>query len=107
MDELTHHRGAVDQARFRDMNQLIKRRVDEFLGSTGNSYLFMCECSLESCEAMITLGEGDYAGVRSGANRFLVLPDHVDPLAERVLERHATFWTIELGRDAGHGAYDR
>jgi hypothetical protein len=44
----------------------------------------------------------EYEHVRSAGDRFLVVPDHIIPDLEQVLEKHSTYWVVEK---LGVGSY--
>jgi hypothetical protein len=48
--------------------------------------LFICECSLDGCADTISLSVNEYEGVRRHPARFAVVPGHIRPTLERVVE---------------------
>src|SRR4051794_15401944 len=76
------------QARRRAFNEQLDR-----LG--GEPLLYRCECGLIGCDAAIRMERQDYASLRSDVRHFGVLPAHVIPEAERVVERHGAWVTVE------------
>jgi hypothetical protein len=51
---------------------------------------------------MVPLSAQEYEHVRSAGDRFLVVPDHIVPDVEQVLEEHSTYWIVEK---LGVGSY--
>src|SRR4051794_12902677 len=76
--------------------QAHRRAVNEQPGRLGGEpLLYRCECGLIGCDAAIRMERRDYASLRSDARRFGVLSAHVIPEAERVVERHGAWVTVE------------
>ncbi|MCW2961805.1 MAG: hypothetical protein JWM25_629 [Thermoleophilia bacterium] len=94
MDDLQRARIVASKARFRAMNERIRSQVDGFDGAV-DTYSLMCECALVNCQDMLELSRGDYDRVRSVISWFVVLPDHMIPPAEKVVEQNERFWIIE------------
>ena len=76
------------QARRRAFNEQLDR-----LG--GEPLLYRCECGLIGCDAAIRMERQDYASLRSDERHFGMLSAHVIPEAERVVERHGAWVTVE------------
>ncbi len=57
--------------------------------------LYFCECADTECTEKIALRQDDYERVRSEPNRFFVLPGHVVPDAETVVESHGDWLVVE------------
>lgn len=94
MDERQQKRIATNESRFRDMNEQVRRAVDQF-EQDGDHYSMMCECALTECADMIELERPEYAHVRSNDAWFVVKPDHVLPAAEVAVEANDRYWIIE------------
>jgi hypothetical protein len=78
--ELQRERAARNQSLFREVNERI-----EDLAAPASFAGFVCECMNETCDEQVPLTLEEYEHIRSGANRFLVLPGHnVDDLEEIV-----------------------
>jgi hypothetical protein len=89
-------RAAKNQALFREVNERVKDINDHFHVLTALSD-WVCECANDDCTERVELTVSEYEHVRRSGERFFVVPreNHVWPEAERVLERHATFWVVE------------
>jgi hypothetical protein len=48
--------------------------------------IFICECCLVPCTATVSLTIEEYEAVRSHPARFVVVPGHVNPVVERVVD---------------------
>ena len=76
------------QARRRAFNEQLDRMGGEPL-------LYRCECGLIGCDAAIRMERQDYASLRSDVRHFGMLSGHVIPEAERVVEHHGAWVTVE------------
>ena len=83
-------RGARVQELCRDLNDTIAKLR---YSSSFNEYV--CECRRKSCLEVIRLSPDDYAEVRSGPDRFVVLAGHVWPAVERVTRETSTYQVVE------------
>ena len=97
--EWQRQRAARNQSLFREVNEQI-----EDLSSSACFASFVCECMDESCEALVALTLEEYEHVRSGSNRFVVLPGHEVPAVEAILE---TERPLPGCRNPRHGSGDR
>ena len=105
---------AKNETCFRDINERLQeglRRVPH----APEVERFICECGDRKCEASVQLTLEEYEAVRSDSRRFLVVPGHVYPEAERVVAGNDRYEVIEKigeavevtdaadqrGRDAG------
>jgi hypothetical protein len=75
-------RAARNQSLFREVNERI-----EVLSSPASFAGFVCECMNETCDDQVSLTLEEYEHVRSGSNRFLVLPGHDVVEVEETVER--------------------
>jgi len=77
--------------------ELALRTNDEIASLNGSSVFseFVCECSLETCNAVISLSREEYAKIRSHSGWLIVLYDHWSPPFERVVREDARFLVIE------------
>lgn len=88
-------RAARNQALYREINEKIEdlnRAFDQVfdLGST-----WICECADENCTEPLELTLGAYEAIRAHPARFAVLPGHVYPEAERIVDEHETYVVVE------------
>jgi hypothetical protein len=93
-------RAARNESLFRALNERLEQvregtKVDE-------PTEYFCECAQRSCASMVALSPQDYEHVRSAGDRFLVMPGHLTPDVERILEKHTTYWIVEK---LGVGSY--
>src|SRR5689334_13219947 len=73
------------------------RRVNEAIerGAQGTgTAVFVCECGNLGCSETVELAISEYEGVRSGFERFLVVPGHQIEEIEDVVERHDSFLVV-------------
>jgi hypothetical protein len=61
----------------------------------GRSELYLCECAEQPCRKRVELTREQYEAVRADAQHFLVLPGHVVPDLETVVESFADYEVIE------------
>lgn len=81
------------QVRFRDVNDRI---ADLFADAVGEDReTFICECSRDDCSGRLELSLGEYAEVRRGGQRFIVVPGHQLDEIERVVEHRGTYLVVE------------
>jgi hypothetical protein len=85
---------ARNETRFRDINERLKeglRRVPH----RPDLLEFICECGDRGCEAHVRLTLPEYEAVREHSRRFAVVPGHVIPDAERLVEQHERYDVVE------------
>jgi hypothetical protein len=73
------------------------RRVNEAIerGARGTgTAVFVCECGNLGCSETVELTISAYEGVRSGFERFLVMPGHEIGEIEDVVERHGSYLVV-------------
>jgi hypothetical protein len=90
-------RAAETEAIFRDVNETLAQQQTP----AGGEMTVLCECSNDSCAAIIAIPEPEYERVRSEGARFLVRPGHVAAEIEIVVEQKPDFWVIEKIGAAG------
>lgn len=70
-------------------NQTAYRSVNEAIRAGGPdsapALAFVCECANFGCNQLVELTPAEYEAVRSGSERFVVLPGHDIPEAETVV----------------------
>lgn len=84
---------AKNEALFRSVNERAKT-IWEHYGPSGR-FSAVCECADPACSGHVDLAAEAYEAVRASGTRFLVLPDHVSPDAERTAEEHDGYVVIE------------
>jgi hypothetical protein len=63
------------------------------------SELYFCECADSRCDQKVKLRVSDYERVRGESDRFFVVPGHVVPDVETVVESHESWVVIEKAAD--------
>jgi hypothetical protein len=92
----TDHRAretGTRQALFREVNE----RIDELAEASESTdeVTILCEYALAGCSERIALDQEAYENLRRIPTRFAVIPGHVIPSVERVVERHDEFVVVE------------
>jgi hypothetical protein len=86
----------ANEALFREVNERVAEVAEQFLaGETPAAINFSCECADGGCVETIAMTVDEYEAVRAKATQFAVVPGHVVPDIERIVERHATYFVIE------------
>jgi hypothetical protein len=84
--------GAEERLKRRAANAEVNgRRVNEAIErgeSDGGTAVFVCECGYLGCNTTVELSIAEYEAVRTGFDRFLVVPGHEIETVDRVVERH-------------------
>src|SRR4051794_33743268 len=84
---------ALTEAAFRIANERTSRWEERHRDRAQELYL--CECAARPCRERIWLTREQYEAVRSDPRRFFVVPGHVIPELETVVESFATYQVIE------------
>jgi hypothetical protein len=86
------------QALFRDVNE----RIEEIAGrlNFGEPISILCECASTDCNERIDVSQEVYERLRRMPTHFAVLAGHEVPSAERVVEVHQGFVTVEKFGDS-------
>ena len=82
-----------NQALFRAVNSEIDHMARE--QTTVIPLNFLCECADPNCDAYIELTQGEYEAVRRTPTRFFVLPNHVYPEVEKVVDDRDRYMVVE------------
>jgi hypothetical protein len=90
----TRERIEKNERLFREVNERI-REVGERFADGLTLFDFFCECADFECIERLTLTLRDYESVRAHPARFVVLPGHELPDAERVVDRKDGFVVVE------------
>jgi 5-bromo-4-chloroindolyl phosphate hydrolysis protein len=96
-------RAARNQSTFRAVNEKMTA-LNEAWQSIAGSYVIACECADMGCVETLEITEDEYELVRKHPNRFVVLPAHVYPEVEMVVDEHETYVTVEKIAKAGEVA---
>jgi hypothetical protein len=96
MDDRHAKRIAINESRFRDLNDRLAENIRAFREGLGtDEFAAVCECAVSECEEMVPLTFGDYEHVRSNPRWYAVRPDHIIPSVEHPVERRDGYWIIE------------
>jgi hypothetical protein len=86
--------------------EINRRRVNEVIergrGSGDDPQVFMCECGRIGCATTLSLSIAAYEDVRTGFERFLVVPGHEVDVVDEVVERRGSHNVVAkqgVGRD--------
>jgi|SRR3954447_19963 hypothetical protein len=84
---------ALTEAAFRIANERTSRWEERHRERAEELYL--CECAARPCRERISLTREQYEAVRSDVRHFFVVPGHVVPDLETVVESFTTYQVIE------------
>ena len=76
---------------FRQYNE----RRDRIEQDAADDVPFVCECGDEDCIRALLMRPAEWEAAHTAEDRFVVLPDHVFPDVEQVLERYEGYWVVE------------
>lgn len=97
MADLVAERAALNQRRFRELNEQIEpgNRMTYWVDPPMPDWV--CECASETCSVPVRLSLLEYEAIRADSTRFLVSSsdEHVVPEVERVVERNERYWIVE------------
>ena len=93
MDERTRRVGQ-NEALYRQANERINELNTDFAQITEN-FSIACECGDGECAERIDVPQDRYEQTRQNATRFIVLPGHEKPEAERVVEGEQAYVIVE------------
>jgi len=82
-----------NQSLFRAVNDQI-----EYMARAQSTILplrVLCECADPDCDAHVELTQGEYEAVRQNPAQFFVLPAHVFPEVETIVERRGHYVIVE------------
>ncbi|HEX8104017.1 MAG TPA: hypothetical protein VF533_15470 [Solirubrobacteraceae bacterium] len=97
MDDVTATRLALNEARFRELNERLASDVAPLL-APAEAVAFVCECSSAACRDTVALTLDQYAVVRADDLLFAVVPGHQVPEVESVERREDTFVVVRKRR---------
>jgi hypothetical protein len=86
---------ARNEAIFRAVNE----RVAEIQDTASRHTDFLCECGNLDCTEIISLADEEYREVRASATTFAVVPGHVLPDVETVIEKNDRFYVVQKHRE--------
>jgi hypothetical protein len=99
MEEGAKRRVAVNEARFREVNEAIER--GQWPGEEDEGAAFRCECARMDCNRLVPITPREYEAVRRHSRRFLVLPGHEDAELETVVASESGYLVVEKRGEAG------
>ena len=100
INEERARRLAANEATFREVNERVAE-VEATFGVGGDVLSVLCECALVECTGRIEVAKVAYEAVRAHAARFIVLPPHVLPEVEDVVDRDAGYVVAEKREGSG------
>lgn len=81
-----------NELEFRDYNE----RREEMERGAGDELLpFVCECGDSHCVRALSATAADWESAHARDDQFLVLPGHVYPEYERVIDRGERHWVVQ------------
>jgi len=92
-DDWRAARLARNESRFRAINEQLEHDLVQL--GLGGLQEFVCECGDSDCSELMRLTLDEYEGARADPRWFLVVPGHVFPAVEHVIERHERFELLE------------
>lgn len=92
MDELTKRRLVHNEELFRQVNEA---REEASASPAAAKLEFVCECSDPTCSGRIAMAAAEFEGVRHSPDHYVVLPGHVIPELEHVVEDRGGFEVVE------------
>ena len=91
--EVRQVRLARNQALFRTVNERVEKVAQEYTALAPLD--FICECAITDCGRPVELTREEYEAIRRNPAHFFVLPDHVFPEVEVVVEDRERFVIVE------------
>jgi hypothetical protein len=83
-------RVAKNETVFREVNERIRDLTD-----FKEQIEFLCECGDGTCLDPVTISVEEYEHVRAESTWFLIVPGHVSPEVETVVEEHEGFQVVQ------------
>ncbi|MGN6216484.1 MAG: hypothetical protein ACTHN7_05945 [Solirubrobacterales bacterium] len=87
--ERFQRRAAAAEINGRRVNEAIEPRE-----RSGQSAVFVCECGHLGCNETVEIAVAEYEAVRTGFDRFLVVPGHEIEAVDEVVERHGDYLVV-------------
>jgi len=92
-DDWRAQRLARNETLFREINERLERDLAGL--GLGGLQEFVCECGDRECTELMPLTLEQYEHTRTRPSWFAVVPGHVFPAVEHVVERHERFEVVE------------
>jgi hypothetical protein len=99
-DDEREVRAARNESLFRALNERLEQVREGTQPDEATDYF--CECAQRTCASTVQLTPDEYEHARADGNRFIVMPGHLVPDAERITEQHERYWLVEK---LGVGSY--
>ncbi len=90
-----------NEALFREVNERVQDLALRFGVDRTQPAGFVCECGNEECTQHVDVPLAVYEEVRANARRFVVLPGHVLPEIEHVVDETADYVIVEKDTPTG------
>ena len=85
---------ANNEASFREINDRLEQGLQQVRHQPELQH-FVCECGDSTCGEMIALTFEEYQAVRRDSRRFAIVPGHVLPETERVVDGNDRYDVVE------------
>lgn len=95
---------ARNEDHFRDINESLREKHVHATVVRSGPLPFICECASVECTEAVELTLEDYRRVRRNPRWFIVVPGHVAPDIELVVESAEAVVVVEKQNDAGGAA---
>lgn len=93
-------RAARNQALFREVNERLEGIAETFQFVADHA-VFVCECADVNCSGQVMMTADEYDAVRARGNTFVIMPGHVLPDIEHVVESNDRFEVVAKVGKAG------
>jgi hypothetical protein len=91
--EARQARLGTNQSLFRAVNEEVERiSIDQ---GAATQTRFVCECASTDCSGEIVLDVDEYEAIRENPTHFFVLPEHVFPEVEDVVDNRGDYVIVE------------
>jgi hypothetical protein len=100
MIPMTEERITRNDALFRDANEQINAKANEYGTDEDQAVPFICECADEHCATIVALSLGEYEDIRTDSRQFLTASGHerFEGLVEIVSTNHHHLVVRKSGR---------
>jgi hypothetical protein len=95
-------RVAENEAMFRVINERLASWSENREAPPTEKIDFYCECGNKTCFERVRLTNPEYEAIRADAARFAVVPGHVFPDAEHVVEHRHGYLVVEKNEHVRH-----
>ena len=104
MSETTKERIVKNNRTFREANERIRQRAEEYRAPL-ERIPFLCECPQANCVQIVRLTMSEYAAVRANPRHFFTAPGHeaAEGGVAKVVNHEVAFTIVEKNREALEG----